>query len=208
MELQYYGGNCVRITTKQATIVVDDNLAELGVKSITKEDDIVFVTNNKIIKPSGGGRMTIDRPGEYEVSNISVQGVGARAHMDEENGLNATIFKFLVDDIRLAVIGHIFGDLDDEQLEAIGIVDVMVVPVGGHGYTLDAVGALKVIQKIEPKLVIPVHYASDKLKYEVPQSSLSDVLKEMSMEPAQTLPKLKLKHGELPENMQLFVLER
>ncbi len=207
MELQYYGGNCVRLTTKQASVVIDDNLEELGAKSITKDDDITLNTNSKIVKTVNPGRMHLEQPGEYEVSNISIQGVAARAHVDSE-GLNATIFKLQADDIRVVVVGHIYPDLTDDELEALGMVDVLVIPVGGNGYTLDPVGALKVIKKVEPKIVVPTHYADSKLKYEVPQQELAVALKEMAMEPAETIPKLKLKSGDIPETTQLIVLEK
>lgn len=207
MEIQYFGGNCVRITTKQASIVVDDNLSELGAKPITKDDDIVLNTNTEVVKTTEGGRLGIVQPGEYEVSNVSVQGVGARAHLDAD-GTKATVYKLLADDLRVVITGHIHPDLTDDELEAIGTVDVLIIPVGGSGYTLDPVGALKVIKEIEPKIIIPTHYSDGKLKYEVPQLELAAALKELGMEPAETVAKLKLKGGELPENTQLIVLER
>lgn len=207
MELQYFGGNCVRITTKKASVVVDDNLADLGAKSITKADDIVLNTNSNIIKTAMSDHLTIAQPGEYEVSNTSIQGVAARAHMDA-GGTNATIFKIQAEDIRIAIIGHIYPELTDDELEAIGTVDVLIIPIGGGGYTLDAVGALKVIKGVEPKIVIPTFYADDKLTYEVPPQELQVALKELAMEPTETTTKLKIKHADLPEAMQLIVLER
>lgn len=207
MDIQYFGGNCVRITTKKASVVVDDNLAEMGAKSITKPDDIVINTNENIIKAASSDQLTIAQPGEYEVSNISIQGTAARAHMDA-GGMNATIFKLQADDIRLVVIGHIYPELTDDELEAIGMIDVLIIPVGGGGYTLDAIGALKVIKKIEPKIVIPTYYNDKSLKYEVPAQDLQVALKELAMEPAQTVQKLKLKSAELPETTQLIVLEK
>lgn len=207
MELQYFGGNCVRITTKKASVVVDDNLVEMGGKSITKPDDIVLNTNANIIKTASSDHLTIAQPGEYEVSSTSIQGVAARGHMDA-GGMNATIFKIQAEDIRLVVIGHIYPELTDDELEAIGMVDVLIIPIGGGGYTLDAVGALKVIKKVEPKIVIPTQYADDKLKYEVPAQDLQTALKELAMEPAETTAKLKLKSAELPENTQLIILEK
>lgn len=207
MELQYYGGNCIRVTTKKANIVVDDNLAQLGGKSITKPDDIVLNTNPSTLQVAEGGRLVIAQPGEYEVSNTSIQGVGAQAHLDEK-GLNSTIFKILADDIRLVIVGHIYPDLTDDQLEAIGTIDVMVIPVGGSGYTLDPVGALKVIKKIEPKIIIPTHYADKSLKYEVPQIDLKEALKEMTMEPSETVAKLKLKSTDILETTRVIVLEK
>lgn len=208
MELQYFGGNCVRITTKKATIVVDDNLAELGSKSVTKPDDIVLNTNPELVKGATGGRLVISQPGEYEVSNISIQGVAARAHIDEAGTTKATIFKVQADDIRMVIVGHIHPELTDDELESIGTVDVLIIPVGGSGYTLDPVGALKVIKGTDPKIIIPTHYDDKGLKYEVPQQELSVALKEMGMEVTETVPKLKLKGADLPEVTQLIVVEK
>ena len=207
MELQYYGANCVRITTKNADIIVDDNLADLGLKTVTKANDIELITQYKPEQKSSGG-LLINQPGEYEVSKVSIQGVEARGHMDEEGQQSATIYKLTTPEVRVAIVGHIYPDLDDNQLERIGTVDVLIVPVGGNGFTLDAVGALKVIKKIEPKIIVPVHYADKAVKYEVPQADLSEALKDMSMEVHETVPKLKLKSSDLPEAAQVVVVER
>lgn len=94
------------------------------------------------------------------------------------------------------------------------MVDVMLIPVGGNGYTLDPVGALKIIKKIEPKVLIPTHYddghgsSAGGLNYEVPQQTLEQAITALSMEPKETVQKLKLKGGEMPETMQLIILER
>ncbi len=208
MELQYYGANCLKITTKQATIVVDDNLAKLGLSSVGKPGDVLLYSQDMLKGDSKEPKIVLNGPGEFEVSAVSIMGIAARSHMDEDKYKTATIFKIVAGDIRIALVGHIYPELDDDQLEAIGTVDVLVIPVGGSGYTLDPVGALKVIKKIEPKIVIPTHYADSKVKYEVPQTDLETAVKEMSMEIHETVPKLKLKGSELPEIMQLIVLER
>jgi L-ascorbate metabolism protein UlaG (beta-lactamase superfamily) len=206
MEIQYYGANCVRLTGKKASIVIDDNLADLGLKSVTRAGDIVLFTGaHGDVKAEV--KLVIDQPGEYEVSDISVQGIGARAHMDE-TGLNATMYKVSGGDLRIAVVGHIFPDLSDKQLEELGMIDILVIPVGGNGYTLDATGALQLIKKIEPKLVVPTHYADKAVKYPVPQAELGDALKNMAMEPKETVAKLKVKPAELTDTTQLAVLER
>lgn len=206
MEIQYYGANCVRIVTKKAAITIDDNLSKLGLKSVTKPGDIALFTGEHA-DPAADVKLVIDRPGEYEVSDTSIQGVAAQAHLDE-SGNNATIFKIIGDDIRLVALGHIHPDLTDEQVEALGTVDILLVPVGGNGYTLDAIGAARVIKKIEPKLIIPTHYDDKAIKYEVPQAPLEEALKVIAIEPKETVPKIKLKAGELAETTQLIILEK
>lgn len=209
MEIQYYGGNCVKIATKKATLTIDDNLAEIGLKNVTKDGDIALFSNSEHGKIDTKTKMFIDQPGEYEVSEVSLQGIAARSHMDEAGKKSAIIFKIIADDMRIAAVGHIYPDLSDAQLEAIGTVDVLIVPVGGNGYTLDPVGALKLIKKIEPKIIIPTHYGDKAIKYPVPQQTLEEVLKGLAMEPKETLPKLKAKPSELlSDATQLIILEK
>lgn len=206
MDVQFHGANCITITTKQARIVIDDNLTELGSKSISKADDIMLFTG---AHQSGVvARLMVDLPGEYEVAGISIYGIPARSHLDENSGQSATMYKVVIDDISFLVVGHVYPDLNDSQLEMIGMVDVMIVPVGGNGYTLDSIGALKLIKKIEPKLIIPTHYDSQKLQYPVPQQPLEEALKQLSMEVKETSGKFRPKSDDLTETQtKLIILE-
>jgi L-ascorbate metabolism protein UlaG (beta-lactamase superfamily) len=207
MELQYFGANCLRLSAKKAQIVVDDNLAKLGLKSLTKPSDISLRTSQEFpTHPDTAFRA--EMPGEYEVSGVVIHGIAARAHMDEESKQSAVIYTIQADDTKVLILGHIYPELNEDQLEQIGLVDIAVVPVGGNGYTLDGVGALKVIKQIEPKVVIPTHYADPKIKYEVPQAPLAEAIKGLGMEVSETLAKYKIKPTELSDSTKLVVLER
>lgn len=208
MEIQYFGANCVRLNTKRASIIVDDNLADLGQKSVTRNGEIALFTGpHGDSSPKTEEKIVIDQPGEYEVADTSIHGIAARSHIDE-SGKNSTLFKIVDDDIRVVVTGHIYPELSDEQLEEIGIVDVLIVPVGGNGYTLDGVGALKLIRKIDPKVVIPTHFDEKGFDFPVPQQPLSEALKALAMEPKETLPKFKVKLSELTDSTQLIILDK
>ena len=205
MDLQFYGANCISVAYKGARLVVDDNLAEMGAKSVSKAEDVALFTSSE--HPVVNARLVFDGPGEYEVSDISIIGIPARAHMDEAGKMNATMFKLIAGDQSLLITGHIYPELSEKQLETIGLVDAMVVPVGGNGYTVDPGGALTLIKEVEPKLVVPTHYNDKSLKFPVPQQNLGDALKEMSMEPKETAAKLRLKPAELTDVTQLVVLQ-
>ncbi len=207
MDIQFFGANCVRIANKKATLVFDDNLSELGAKSVTKNGDVALFTGVHD-SPKAEVRLSIDFPGEYEVADISVRGVQARAHIDEEGKRTAVMYRLMMDDIRVAVVGHVHPDITEAQLELLGVIDVLVIPVGGNGYTLDSIGALKLIKKIEPKIVIPTHYDDKDLKFQVPQQTLTDALTGLSMEAAETVERLKLKASDLDETTKLIVVER
>jgi len=207
MDMQFYGANCVVMTGKQARIVIDDNLTALGGKSVTKDGDICLFTGAHEAV-SGNPKLVIDMPGEYEASNVSIFGMQARSHMDEAGKKSAVIYKITWGETRVLVAGHVFPELSDDELERIGIVDVMFVPVGGSGYTLDAAGALQLIKAVEPKLVVPTHYADKSLEYEVPQSELADALTTLGMEPKETTTKLQFKPAEVTDTTQLVILEK
>ncbi len=208
MDIQYYGANCVVFTTKNARVVIDDNLSELGLKSISKKDDIVVFTGQHQ-ELNFEPKLLIDQPGEYEMSGMSITGIAAQSHLDEPNSRLATMYKIVFTEINYLITGHIYPDINDDQLETIGMVDVMFVPVGGNGYTLDSTGALQLLKKIEPKLVVPTHYADKAIHYAVVQQSLEQALKNMGMEPKETITKLHLKPGEpLSDAVQLIVLAR
>lgn len=210
MELQFYGANCVAISDKAGVrLVLDDNLVNLGAKSVTKTGDIALVSSPDLkVEFAGDPKITITTPGEYEISDVSVVGIPARAHMDEEGKRSAVMYKVTIGDISALAVGHVFPEFSEDQLEKIGEIDVMFVPVGGNGFTLDSVGALKLIRDVEPKLVVPTQYADDKLKFEVPAQTLDETIKGLAMDPRERVAKLKLKTKELTDTVQLVVLER
>ena len=209
MDIQFHGANCVTISTKQARVVVDDELVSLGSRSVTKAGDVAVFTGAHGIDQKDA-RIVIDQPGEYEAAGVAIEGIAARSHIDETGQQNATIYKISVEDIHVLIVGHIYPELTDEQLEMIGTVDLIIVPVGGSGYTLDGIGALEIIKKVKPKLVVPTHYADTSLAFPVPQQTLQQALKELGMDPQETTQKLRLKAGSFDETtiMQLVILER
>ena len=206
MEIQFRGANCIHIATKEAVVFTDPVVG--GVKVKTDKASAVIATQKALLGEHKEDVFTIDTPGEYELSGVSIHGIPARSHMDEEGKENAVMYKVMTSDLKVLVAGHIYPKLTDEELETIGTVDVLVIPVGGNGYTLDATGAVAVIRAIEPKMVIPTHYKDNGVKYEVPQSELKLFLDELGVQAHNNEDKLKLKGGNLPEVMMVTVLNR
>jgi len=206
MEIEYKGANCVVITTKKATLTVDPKLSLVGLKDITPKDAISLATQAEFGLTNEA--VAIDRPGEYEVSNISVVGVPAKRAIDHEDVKKATMYRIATGEVNIAVIGHVTTPLTEEQLEALGIVDVVIVPVGGNGYTLDAHQAVAAVRQLDPKVVIPTHYDDKAVKYEVPQMELEPFLKELGAEQHEVMPKWKVKNGIIPDTLQVIELTR
>lgn len=207
MEIEYKGANAITITTKNTKAVVDPKLSLDGLKDIGVKGSVVVATvNDCVVK--GDERLLIDGPGEYEIGDLSIKGIPAVRHIDAgSDDKNATIYRIEVANTRIAVIGHVGAKLTDEQLEQLGTIDILVVPVGGSGYTLDAHDAAAFVRRVGPKVVIPTHYADDAITYQVPQSNLDLFVKELSA-PHETVAKFKVKNGALPDVLTLVEVTR
>lgn len=192
-DVEYKGGNAVVITTKKSKLVVDPKLSGLGLKDVNTKDAVVIATEESLVAGTSDSSLVIDGPGEYEVGDFSIRGVAARRHIDTENDVKkATVYRVEVGDVRIAVLGNIDYRLNDDQLEEISLVDIVIVPVGGGGYTLDATNAAALVRKIDCKVAIPVHYADKAVHYEVPQEEVEVFVKEFGGEHEVT-PKYKVK---------------
>lgn len=192
-EIEYKGGNGVVLSTKKAILNVDPRLSVVGLKDIKTKDEVELATEERFVVENSDARIIIDRPGEYEVGEFTIRGTAAFRHIDSEDSNKlSTIYRIECGDVRLAILGNIAPKLSDEQLEAIGVIDILLLPVGGGGYTLDATSAATIVRQIEPKVVVPIHYADSALKYEVPQDSLDTFVKELGA-PLETVAKLKVK---------------
>jgi L-ascorbate metabolism protein UlaG (beta-lactamase superfamily) len=208
-EIEYKGANSVIISTKKSTLVVDPKLSLVGLKDVSTKDAVELATEGRFALGADTARLNIEGPGEYGVAEFDIKGVAAQRHLDSESEpLISTIYRVEVNETRIAIIGNIYEKLSETQLEEIGLIDVLIIPVGGNGYTLDATGAATITRSIDPKVVIPIHYADAGIKYEVAQDTLETFTKELGA-PVEELPKFKLKQaGPLPAVLTTIVLAR
>lgn len=207
MEIEYKGGTCLAITYKKTQVVTDPHIEPLGLKDQGQLANVQLLTEGRFKALTGEQAVTIDGPGEYEVNNCSIWGVAAHSHMAPDGLKTVTTYKLDVDGITIAILGHV-AKLDDTQLEGLGVVDVLVLPVGGFGYSLEPKQAVEVVRAIEPKMVVPIHYADEGVKYEVPQAPLEDFLKELGVVAEEAVAKLRHKPGQLPEKLVVQPLAR
>jgi L-ascorbate metabolism protein UlaG (beta-lactamase superfamily) len=190
-DIEYKGGNSVIITTKSLKLVADPKVSLIGLKDVSVKDAVVIATESRFLGDTADARLVIEGPGEYEVGDFSIQGIPATRQIDT-GGFGTTVYRLTVGEARIALFGNIAGDLDEDQLEAIGVVDIVIVPVGGGGYTLDAVKAARLIRSVDPKVVIPIHYSEAGMSYEVPQDPLKLFTDELGA-PIETVDKYKIK---------------
>lgn len=208
-EIEYKGANCVVLSSKKATLITDPRLSLVGLKDIKTKDEVELATEPRFIVENSEARVIIQSPGEYEVGDFSIRGAAATRHLDMESDEKlCTVYHIETGDIRIGLIGNIKNDLDDDQLEAIGVVDVLILPVGGGGYTLDATSASSIVRQVEPKVVIPIHYAEPGVHYEVPQDTLDTFTKELGA-PVEPVDKFKVKSvASLPLTLTVMPLKR
>ncbi|MEK7124728.1 MAG: MBL fold metallo-hydrolase, partial [Patescibacteria group bacterium] len=203
MKIVWAGQACFQISANPAKDVfaniVIDPFGEIGLKMPNFEADILLVThghedhnNVKAVKPARAGEgspFIIEGPGEYEIKGVFIKGINS-FHDDKEGkerGAN-TIYTIETEGMKLCHLGDLGqSQLTDAQLEEIGTVDILMIPVGGV-YTIDSAQAPKIIGQIEPKMAIPMHYELPKLKFKL--ESVDRFLKAMgknSIEPADKL---------------------
>ncbi len=206
MEIEYKGATGLLIKSNLINITVDPKLSLVGLKDIKVTDTLEVVTDTAFAVDAGQ-KILIDGPGEYEVSRVSVKGIAAKRYRDD-SGNKFTMYRLEISSFRVAIIGHCSDVLDERQLEEIGVVDLLVVPVGGNSYTLDAHQAAKIVNQIDPRIVIPVHYADKAIKYDVDQDDLSGFLKELGAQEHEVVDKLKLKNGIVPTVRTVYEIRR
>lgn len=209
-DIEYKGANAVIFTTKKLKVVVDPGLDIAGHKDVAVKDSVVLLTEDRLRSKSNDSRLLFDGPGEYEVGDVSIVGVAARRNIDaEDQGKASTIYRLTIDDTKIAVLGNIAPKLDDDQLEAIGMVDIVVVPVGGGGLTLDSKDAAAIVRQIEPRAVVPVHFDDPALKYEVPQDKADLIVTDLSAGVIEAGPKFKLKNtSSIPDQLTVIMISR
>ena len=192
--------------------MVIDPFGDIGLKMPNFEADILLVSHghddHNNIKAIKGEAFLVDGPGEYEIKGVFVQGISSFHDNKEgkERGVN-TIYTIEAEDMRFCHLGDLGQkELTDEQLESIGHVDILMIPVGGE-YTISASEAAKVIGQIEPKIVIPMHYELPKLK--VALDGVDKFLKVMGKNAVVAQDKLTIKASALPKEseMEIVVLQ-
>ena len=195
----------------QIKIVIDPFEESIGLKTPELEADILLIThqhpdhnNQKIVK---GNYFLIDGPGEYEVKSIFFYGIPSfhDSNQGKEKGGN-TIYTIEAEDLKICHLGDLGQkELTDEQLEKIGEVDILMIPVGGVD-TISSKEALHIMSQIEPKITIPIHYALPKLKGKL--EPVDKFLKALGIKSLEPLKKLSVKKKDLSsEEAKIIVLK-
>jgi L-ascorbate metabolism protein UlaG (beta-lactamase superfamily) len=209
MEITWFGQSCFRLRERGGTVITDPYGPDLGL-ILPRNTTTTIITvshdhpDHNAVRGFRGSPYIISGPGEYEVGGIFVIGV-ATFHDDKQGrelGKN-TAYLIEIDDLTVCHLGDLGHALSQEQVEELNGVDVLLVPVGGHT-TLNATRAAEVVNVIEPKIVIPMHYKVPGLTATL--DTVTRFLREMAVEPPAAQEMLKVSKTDLPEETQVVVL--
>jgi L-ascorbate metabolism protein UlaG (beta-lactamase superfamily) len=209
MEISWLGHSCFRIRGRHATVITDPYPPDLGYSLGKPTAHIVTVSHqhpgHSYIQGVGGEPRKITGPGEYEVSGVLISGI-ATFH-DRERGQKRgknSVYLVEVDEVSVCHLGDLGHVLTAEQVEELGNVDVLLLPVGGVS-TINAPVAAEVVRQLEPKAVIPMHYKTEVLSWEL--EPVDRFLKEIGVKEINSQPKLSFTRSSLPASTQVFVLD-
>jgi len=203
MIINWYGHSCFKITNQGGRLIVitDPFDKKIGLNPPRCGADIVTVShqhydhnNTKVITGmEGSNPFIIDGPGEYEIKGVSI--VGYNSFHDKEKKENNIIYSMEIDKIKICHLGDFGQDkLSDKQIEKIGNVDILMIPVGGN-YTIGAKRAAGIVNQIDPGIVIPIHYKIPGLNIKL--NDVKDFLKEMGLNGVIPVDKLTVKKKDL-----------
>jgi L-ascorbate metabolism protein UlaG (beta-lactamase superfamily) len=211
MEISWYGHSCFRLTERgMATVVCDPfNSEVVGYSPLKLKADIVTSSHDapghNNLDAVKGYTHAISGPGEFEIGGVFITGV----QMDGQGKKVAdkprnTLYVFDYMGITVAHLGDLRSVPPQTEIEALGTVNVALVPVGG-GEGLNAAKAAEIVSLLEPNLVIPMHYHTPATKVEL--DKLEKFIKEMGLHEAETVPHLKVTKTTLPDETKVIVLD-
>lgn len=213
MTIKWYGQSCFDISfnsgkNSPVSVIIDPFDESIGLKLPRKmEADIALVTHDHYdhnnVKKISNSPFLIEGPGEYDVKNIFVYGISS---LHNDKGEKNTIYKIEAENMSICHLGDLGQkELTADQINAIGEVDILMIPVGGH-FTIDGKGAAKIMAQIEPKIIIPMHYKLPALKIKL--DPLDDFLKVLGIKKLEKLSKLTIKEKDLPKDeVKIIALE-
>lgn len=206
-EIRWYGHNCFRIRGKDAVVLTDPVGKDTGYSLARTTADVVTISSERpehanlnAIKPEFD---TVTGPGEYEMHEVFITGI--RTHLDEEKGKvrgHNTVYLIEMDGMTFCHLGDLGHALGEEDTEAIGDVDVLLVPAGSA--TLDPAKAAEITSQLSPKVVIPMQFATSSGDRSL--ANLENFCRNLGVSVPEPTEKLSLKASDLGETLQVVTL--
>jgi L-ascorbate metabolism protein UlaG (beta-lactamase superfamily) len=214
MEITWFGLSCFRLTDRGKSTVVTDpyDHETVGYSPLKLRADIVSISHeapgHSYLKGVKGAKHIIDGPGEFEIGEVFITAVRTKAKKKSKSGTGEaqqnTLFVFDYDGVTVAHLGDLKSTPSQSEIDALGTVNVVLVPVGGGG-ALNAAKASEVISMLEPGYVIPMHYKDAPVRLKL--DPLSKFLNEMGLGSVSPEPSLKVTASSVPEDTKVVVLQ-
>lgn len=213
MDITYLGHSSFLIKTKEAKIITDPfDPKKVGLPYPKQSADIVTISHHHHDHDNVDGvkdyKKVFDWPGEYEIANVRIFGFQSfhDASQGEERGENV-IYRFETEGLSVVHMGDIGHLPDDKLIDQLGDIDILLIPVGGT-FTITAVQAAEVVKKLDPAIVIPMHFRAEGMPADLAEKlePVSDFLQRMSVPELQPVDKLTVKKEDLAETEMKVVL--
>jgi len=209
MDMTWLGHACFRMRGREGIVLTDPPDPKSGHAIPRTEAGLVTISHDHpghaSLKSVAGEPVVLRGPGEYEVHEVLVTGLGSFHDDDKgnERGRN-TVFAIRLDDLVICHLGDLGHALPAADLEKLGDVDIALVPISGPDVNLSAARAAEVVHQLEPKVVVPMSYDPDDTKKDTPYMRL---LHELGVKELDPVAKLSVTRSTLPEQLQVVALD-
>lgn len=208
LEISWVGHSCFRLRGRTVSVLTDPCASSSGYSVGKVAADVVTISNShphhSAIDQVEGDPVILDGPGEYEIGGVVVTAFRTDGSGRGEGAQRNTAFLIEVDDVTICHLGDIANTLSAGAIELAKDANVLLVPVGGK-CTIGAAQAVQVISQIEPKVVIPMHFATDISRVEL--DSVEHFLREMGLTAHEPQPRLVVTPSSLPAEPTVTVLQ-
>lgn len=207
MEIRWLGHACFLCEGSGLRLLTDPFGKEVGYKLPQEAVDVVTVSHDhydhNAVHLLPGSPQVIREAGIHRAKGIEIRGI--EVFHDEARGAKRgknIIFTWEMDGVRLCHLGDLGHVLDQEAVAALADVDLLMIPVGGV-YTIDAAAAARVVEQLKPRLVLPMHYKTPSLSFELaPVDDFARRYDRVRREKA-----LRLDRDSLPQQMEVVILD-
>ena len=207
VDISWQGHACFRLRSDDVVVLTDPFPLSLGLRPDTRPATVVTVSNSHPNHSNSeevtGDPRVFSAPGEYEYRGISVRGVMTPQLPETPWEQRSVAYAIEIDRVNICHLGDISAPLSPVQIDELSPVDVLLVPSGG-GCTLEIDQVLRVLQDLDPKIVIPMHYNIPGV--DVPLQDVDVFLRRMGLSEVQAQPRLSVTASNLPEDMRVVVL--
>lgn len=209
MEIQWLGHSCFRLRGATSTLITDPFSSTLGIALPEIQAEVVTISHphphHSNTESVEGDPYIIDTPGEYDVKGIYVHGIATTLREEAGEGGRNIIYRIEMEGVTIAHLGDLGQPLSSRQAEELSGVDVLFLP-SGAGCTVTTTQAAQLVNLIDPRLVIPMHYQTPELTVDL--NTVEEILRELSVQEVVPQARISVTPTNLPPDRRVVLMER